>query len=45
MSLVTQLCPTLCNPTDCNLPGSSGHGDSPDKNTGMGCLALLQEIS
>ena len=24
--LVTQLCPTLCNPTDCSLPGSSVHG-------------------
>ena len=25
-SSVTQLCPTLCNPTDCNLAGSSIHG-------------------
>ena len=24
-SEVTQLCPTLCNPMDCNLPGSSIH--------------------
>ena len=24
--LVTQSCLILCNPTDCNLPGSSGHG-------------------
>ena len=24
--LVAQLCPTLCNSMDCNLPGSSGHG-------------------
>ena len=23
---VAQLCPTLCNPTDCSLPGSSIHG-------------------
>ena len=23
--LVTQLCPTLCNPMDCSLPGSSVH--------------------
>ena len=23
--LVTQSCPTLCNPMDCNLPGSSVH--------------------
>ena len=25
-ALVTQLCPTLCNPTDCSPPGSSVHG-------------------
>ena len=25
-SEVAQLCPTLCNPTDCSLPGSSTHG-------------------
>ena len=25
-SEVTQLCPTLCNPTDCSLPCSSIHG-------------------
>ena len=24
--LVAQLCPTLCNPTDCSPPGSSVHG-------------------
>ena len=24
--LVTQSCPTLCKPMDCNLPGSSVHG-------------------
>ena len=24
--LVAQLCPTLCNPMDCSLPGSSVHG-------------------
>ena len=42
--LVTQLCLTLCNPMDCSLPGSSVHGDSLGKNTGGGCLALLQGI-
>ena len=26
------------------LPGSSVHGDSPGKNTGVGCHALLQGI-
>ena len=25
-SEVAQSCPTLCNPMDCNLPGSSVHG-------------------
>ena len=42
--LVARLCPTLCDPTDCSPPGSSVHGDSPGKNTGVGCHALLQEI-
>ena len=26
VSEVTQLCPTLCDPMDCSLPGSSVHG-------------------
>ena len=29
---------------DCSPPGFSVHGDSPGKNTGMGCHALLQGI-
>ena len=29
---------------DCSLPGSSVHGDSPGKNTAVGCHALLQGI-
>ena len=37
-----QSCPTLCNPMDCSLPGSSVHGDSPGKNTGVCCHVLLQ---
>ena len=37
-------CLTLCDPVDCSLPGSSVHGDSPGKNTGVGCHALLQGI-
>ena len=37
--LVVELCPTLCNLMDCSLPGSSVHGDSPGKNTGVGCPA------
>ena len=34
----------LCNPTDCRLPGSSVHGDSPGKNTGVDSYFLLQGI-
>ena len=30
-----QLWPTLCNPVDWGLPGSSIHGDSPGKNIGL----------
>ena len=44
LCLVAQSCPTLCNPMDCSPPGSSVHGDSPGKNTGVGCHALLQGI-
>ena len=29
---------------DCSLPGSSVHGDSPGKNTGVGCHAFLQGV-
>ena len=39
-----QLCATLCHPIDCGLPGSSAHGDSPGKDTGVGCHSLLQGI-
>ena len=42
--LVTQACPTLWDPMDYSPPGSSVHGDSPRKNTGMGCHALFQGI-
>ena len=42
--LVTQLCPTLCNPMDYSLPGSSIHGYSPSKNIEVGCHSLLQDI-
>ena len=38
-TVITQLCPTLCNPMDCSLPISSIHGDSP-----VCCHALLREI-
>ena len=39
-----QSCPTVCNPMGCSPPGSSVHGDSLGKNTGVGCHALLQGI-
>ena len=45
LCLVTQLCPTHCNPMDCSLPGSSVHGDSPGKKTRVGIRALLQGIA
>ena len=32
----------LCDPMDCSPPGSSVHGDSPGKTTGMGCHFFLQ---
>ena len=41
---VAPSCPTLYNSIDCSPPGSSVHGDSPGKNTGVGCHALLQGI-
>ena len=31
-------------PLDCSLSGSSAHGNSPGKNTGVGCHAFLQGI-
>ena len=34
----------FCDPMDCSPPGSSFHGDSPDKNTGVGYHSLLQGI-
>ena len=44
LCLVTQSCPTLCDPMDWSPPGSSVPGDSPGKNIGVGCHALLQGI-
>ena len=43
--LVTQPCLTLCDPMDCSLSGSSALGNSPGKNTGVGCHAFLQGSS
>ena len=39
-----QSCLTLCDLMDCSLPGSAVHGESPGKNTRVGCHALLQGI-
>ena len=40
---VIQSCPTLCNPIDCGLLGSSIRPwDFPGKSTGVGCHFLLQ---
>ena len=44
LCLVAQSYPTLCDPTDWGPPGSSVHGDSPGKNTGIECHALFQGI-
>ena len=40
-SEVAQSCPTLCDPIDCSLPGSSIHGIFQAKSTGVGCHCLL----
>ena len=39
---VALVCPTLCNPMDCSLPGSSVHGILQARR--VGCHALLQGI-
>ena len=44
LCLVAQSCPALCDPMDCSPPGFPVHGDSPGKNIGSGCHALLQGI-
>ena len=43
-SVHAQLCLTLWDPMNYSPPGSSVRGDSPGKNTGVGCHALLQGI-
>ena len=44
VKLLSRVRPTLCDPMDCSLPGSSAHGVPPGKNTGKGCHFLLQGI-
>ena len=41
---VTQSRLTLCDPMDCSLARLLRPWDSPGKNTGVGCHALLQGI-
>ena len=43
-SEVSQSCPTLCDPKDCSLLGSSTPWDFPGKNAGADCHFLLQGI-
>ena len=43
-ALLTHSCPSLCDPMDYSLPGSSVLGDSPGKNTGVGFHDLFQGI-
>ena len=45
LCLVAQSCLTLCDPMACSPPGTSVHGDSSDKNTGVGCHVLFQGTS
>ena len=41
-SEVAQSCPTLSDPRDCSLQGSSIHGIFQAKSTGVGCHRLLR---
>ena len=43
-SEVAQSCPTLCDPMDCSLPGSSVRGIFQAIVTGVDCHFLLQGI-
>ena len=44
LCLVAQLYRTVCDPVDRSPSGSSVYGNSPGKNTGVSCHALLQGI-
>ena len=39
--LCAKSCPAIYGPVNSSPPGSSVHGDSPGRNTGVGCHALL----
>ena len=44
LCLVTLSCPNSLQPHDCSPASSFVHGDSPGKNTRVGCHTILQEI-
>ena len=44
LCLVALSCATLCDPRHCSLPGSSVHGDSPGKSTGVGCHVSSRDL-
>ena len=44
MLCYAESCPTRCNPMDWSPPCSSVHGNSPGKNSGVCCHALVQGI-
>ena len=44
-SEVAQLCPTLCDPMDCSLPGSSVHGISQARELEWGAIAFSDFIA
>ena len=43
-SEVAQLCPTLHNPMDCSLPGSTVHGIFQARILEWGAIALVPQI-
>ena len=44
-SEVVQSCPTLCNPMDCSLPGSSIHGTFQARVLEWGAIAFSDQRS
>ena len=45
MCEVTQSCPTLCDPMDCSLPGSSAHGIFQARVLDWGAIAFSVSIA
>ena len=43
--LVAQLCPSLCNPMDCSLPGSSVHGILQARILERAAIPFSQDLS